>query len=123
MPSRAEGFGLPVLEAMMLGVPVVTSDDPAMLEVGAGATQTFPVGDSAALCAAMVRVLNDAGLRTRMIEAGKIRSQDFSWLDSASTIVGPLCAACRVEASAEGRSQRVPSRRGLPVTYRTYRKF
>jgi len=59
-----------------------------MLEVGAGATQTFPVGDHAALCAAMVRVLNDAGLRTQMIEAGKIRSQDFSWLDSARTMWG-----------------------------------
>ena len=36
MPSRAEGFGLPALEAITLVVPVVTSDDPAMREVGAG---------------------------------------------------------------------------------------
>ena len=88
MPSRAEGFGLPVLEAMTLGVPVVTSDDPAMREVGAGATQTFPVGDPGALCAAIVRVLDDEGLRARMIEAGKIRAQDFSWLDAARTLWG-----------------------------------
>jgi glycosyltransferase involved in cell wall biosynthesis len=88
MPSRAEGFGLPVLEAMTLGVPVVTSDDPAMREVGGGATQVFPVGDSAALSTAIARVLADAGLRAQMIEAGRTRAQDFDWLASATTVWG-----------------------------------
>ena len=88
MPSRAEGFGLPVLEAMNLGVPVVTSDDPAMREVGGGATQVFPVGDPTALGAAIARVLGDAGLRAKMIEAGRLRAQDFDWLDSARTLWG-----------------------------------
>jgi len=83
MPSRAEGFGLPVLEAMKLGVPVITSDDPAMTEVGGGATQTFPVGDSLALAAAIVRVLGDATLRVQMIDGGRVRALDFDWLDSA----------------------------------------
>lgn len=88
MPSRAEGFGLPVLEAMTLGVPVVTSDDPAMREVGGEATQIFPVGDPTALAAAIVRVLGDAGLRAQMIEAGRMRAKDFDWLDSAKTLWG-----------------------------------
>jgi glycosyltransferase involved in cell wall biosynthesis len=88
MPSRAEGFGLPVLEAMALGVPVVTSDDPAMCEVGGGATETFTVGDPSALCAAIVRVLGDQGLRARMIEGGRSRARDFDWLDSARTLWG-----------------------------------
>jgi len=83
MPSRAEGFGLPVLEAMKLGVPVITSDDPAMREVGGGATQTFPVGDSLALAGAIVRVLGDATLRAQMIDGGRVRALDFDWLDSA----------------------------------------
>lgn len=88
MPSRAEGFGLPVLEAMTLGVPVVTSDDPAMCEVGGGATELFPVGDPTALGAAIVRVLSDAELRAQMVEAGRLRARDFDWLDSARTLWG-----------------------------------
>jgi glycosyltransferase involved in cell wall biosynthesis len=88
MPSRAEGFGLPVLEAMALGVPVVTSDDPAMREVGGGASALFPVGDPTALCAAILRVLSDPGLRAQMIEWGRSRAQDFDWLDSARTLWG-----------------------------------
>jgi glycosyltransferase involved in cell wall biosynthesis len=83
MPSRAEGFGLPVLEAMNLGVPVVTSDDPAMCEVGGGATQTFPVGDPTALGDAVARVLSDPTLRSQMIDKGRMRALDFDWLDSA----------------------------------------
>jgi glycosyltransferase involved in cell wall biosynthesis len=83
MPSRAEGFGLPVLEAMGLGVPVVTSDDPALCEVGAGATQIFPVGDSTALSTAIARVLSDVALKAQMIEAGRARAKDFDWLSSA----------------------------------------
>jgi len=88
MPSRAEGFGLPVLEAMTLGVPVVTSDDPAMREVGGGATQIFPVGDPTALCAAIVRVLSGTELRAQMIVAGTLRAHDFDWFDSARTMWG-----------------------------------
>jgi glycosyltransferase involved in cell wall biosynthesis len=86
MPSRAEGFGLPVLEAMSLGVPVITSDDPAMREVGAAATQTFPVGDPTSLGAAIVGVLSDPTLRARMTEMGRTRAKDFDWLASARTL-------------------------------------
>ena len=78
-PSRAEGFGLPVLEAMAAGVPVVSSDAPALVEVGGGATLTVPVGDSGALADALGDVLRSAQLRGRLVSAGLVRAADFSW--------------------------------------------
>ena len=88
MPSRAEGFGLPVLEAMKLGVPAITSADPAMREVGGGATQTFPAGDPGALGAAILRVLGDPALRAQMVDRGRARALDFDWRDSATRLWG-----------------------------------
>jgi glycosyltransferase involved in cell wall biosynthesis len=78
-PSRSEGFGLPVLEAMALGVPVVTSDAPALVEVGGGATRVVPVGDPEALAAALAEVVSDQQLRERMVALGRRRSAEFSW--------------------------------------------
>jgi glycosyltransferase involved in cell wall biosynthesis len=98
MPSRAEGFGLPVLEAMALGVPVVTSDDPAMSEVGGGATQIFPVGDSTALSAAIARVLNDFALRAQMIEAGPSARQGLRLAELGENYVEPLRPARSIAA-------------------------
>jgi glycosyltransferase involved in cell wall biosynthesis len=78
-PSRAEGFGLPVLEAMSVGLPVVSSDAPALVEVGGGATVTAPVGDSHALADALAEVLGSDGLRRRLAADGLRRAADFSW--------------------------------------------
>jgi glycosyltransferase involved in cell wall biosynthesis len=79
MPSRAEGFGLPVLEAMTAGVPVVSSDAPALVEVGGGATVLTPVGDAAALAAALGELAADPGRRADLAAAGRVRAADFSW--------------------------------------------
>jgi glycosyltransferase involved in cell wall biosynthesis len=82
-PSRAEGFGLPAAEAMALGVPVVCSDAPALVEVTAGAAVTVPVGDAAALAEALGEVAGDAALRTRLVEAGHVRAATLTWAAAA----------------------------------------
>ena len=87
VPSRAEGFGLPVLEGMALGVPVITSSDPALVEVGGEATTTAPVGDDAALAAVLAEVVGDPARRSAMARAGRERAAGFTWEAAASRLV------------------------------------
>lgn len=82
-PSLYEGFGLPPLEAMACGVPVVTSNVSSLPEVvGEDALTVNPL-DGAALCEAMRRVLVDPDLRAQLAARGLARARQFSWLDAA----------------------------------------
>ncbi|NYI82828.1 glycosyltransferase family 1 protein [Saccharopolyspora hordei] len=78
-PSLAEGFGLPLVEAMALGVPVVHSDAPALVEVAGGAGVVVPRADPAALAAALREVLGDPARRAELVAAGRRRVADFTW--------------------------------------------
>lgn len=86
MPSLAEGFGLPVLEAMALGVPVAHSDDPALVEVAGGAGIAAPPGDPAALARALRSAVDDEPLRAELIAAGRRRAAEFDWHRTARAV-------------------------------------
>ncbi|WP_346129302.1 glycosyltransferase family 1 protein [Lentzea roselyniae] len=79
-PSLAEGFGLPVLEAMAAGVPVVHSDDPALVEVAGGAGTVVRRGDLTSLTEGLRAVLMDPH---HTIEAGVTRASEFTWEKTA----------------------------------------
>lgn len=84
-PSLYEGFGLPVLEAMACGTPVVTSDTSSLPEVVAGGEAGLMVNplDVDALAEAMGRLLLDATLRANLIEKGRAQAAGFTWEKTA----------------------------------------
>ncbi len=85
-PSLAEGFGLPVLEAMAAGVPVVHSDAPALVEVAGGAGVTAARRDAAALAEALQDAVRDP---EPLIERGRRQAAHFTW-DGAARAVWEL---------------------------------
>jgi glycosyltransferase involved in cell wall biosynthesis len=82
-PSLAEGFGLPVLEAMRRGVPVACSNASAVPEVAGDAALLFDPHDAAAIAEAVGRLLEDRGLANELAERGHERAGLFSWRRTA----------------------------------------
>jgi len=83
-PSFSEGFGMPIIEAMNLGTPVVTSNYSAMAEVGGDAALLVDPHDPADIAVAMEQLLVDDSVRTQCVERGLARAKLYSWDDSAA---------------------------------------
>jgi glycosyltransferase involved in cell wall biosynthesis len=92
-PSFYEGFGMPVLEAMSCGVPVITSNRSALPEVTGDAAVLVAPEDRRALGEAMVRVVSDGRLRDDLRLRGLARARAFSWEESARATLDVYRAA------------------------------
>ncbi|MGI9149516.1 MAG: glycosyltransferase family 4 protein [Chloroflexota bacterium] len=92
-PSLYEGFGLPVLEAMACGTPVITSTAASLPEVAGKAALMVPARDSVLLAREMERVLGDPQLQREMRAAGRIQASRFRWRAMADQTVASYALA------------------------------
>ncbi len=89
-PSFAEGFGMPIAEAMSLGTPVITSNISSMPEVAGDAALLVDPNNIQDISRAMERIYKDAGLRESLIRKGYQRAAHFSWETSGKELLSLL---------------------------------
>jgi glycosyltransferase involved in cell wall biosynthesis len=82
-PSLYEGFGLPPLEAMACGAPVIVSTAKALVEIGGDAAQYFEANDPGELTTLMIELLANDDLRSSLSESARERAAEFSWTKAA----------------------------------------
>lgn len=93
-PSHYEGFGIPILESMSRGVPVVASDIPSLREVGGDASMFAPPDDVEAFVEAIRAVCSEGDSRNDLIEKGFRRARFFSWERSARNLLAVYEKIC-----------------------------
>jgi glycosyltransferase involved in cell wall biosynthesis len=100
-PSLYEGFGLPVLEAMACGTPVLTSNVSALPEVAGDAALLVDPRDPADIAAGIRRLLEDGSLVRRLSHAGRIRAERFRWDETAERTAAVLHAVAGGASSGD----------------------
>jgi glycosyltransferase involved in cell wall biosynthesis len=103
-PSLYEGFGLPPLEAMQSGCPVITSETSSLPEVVGDAALLVAPRATDALATAMRRVIEDEGLRAHLSAAGIARARRFSWARTAEATLDAYDRAVVQRAGSRGRA-------------------
>lgn len=86
-PSIYEGFGMPVLEAMQAGIPVITSSHSSLKELAQDAALLVNPYNLEELCSALLAMISDAQLREHFIRKGRERAKDFLWSDAADKLL------------------------------------
>jgi glycosyltransferase involved in cell wall biosynthesis len=97
-PSLYEGFGLPVLEAMRMGTPVLASDIPVHREVAGEAAVLLPADDPVRWAAEATTLTEDDDRRRELATRGRSRAGEFSWRQTATDTVAAWAAAARMTA-------------------------
>jgi len=92
-PSRFEGFGMPILEALAAGIPSACSNVEPMKSIAADAALQFDPGSVEAICGALQSVVTDEDLRQRLSAAGPERAAKFSWRTAAQATLNSLRSA------------------------------
>ena len=86
-PSLRESFGIPLIEAMACGVPVITSNTSSMPEIAGDAAILIDPYKPEEITTAMIKVFNDNNLRTAMIKDGIVQAAKFSWKAMAQDVL------------------------------------
>ncbi|MFM7842108.1 MAG: glycosyltransferase family 4 protein, partial [Nitrospira sp.] len=94
-PSLYEGFGLPVIEAMACGAPVITSDRTSLPEVAGDAALLVDPDNAEAVGDALVQLLRDASLRESLRQKGFARAKQFTWERAARQTLDVYRDVCR----------------------------
>lgn len=94
-PSFYEGFGIPVIEAMACGTPVVTAPISSLPEAGGEAALYAEPGDADALADALERAIGDEALRGRLRQAGQVQASRFTWQGAAAQLLAAYRAVMR----------------------------
>lgn len=102
-PSLYEGFGIPLVEAMACGCPILTANTCAPPEVVEGAGYLVDPGDVGAIAAGLRATLGDPALRARLIARGLERAQAFSWEKSAREVLAVFEAVTSWQLEANGQ--------------------
>jgi alpha-1,3-rhamnosyl/mannosyltransferase len=102
-PSLYEGFGIPLLEAMAAGTPILTSNVASMPEVAGDAALCVDPRSVDALRSGLERLLEDEPLRARLTQAGQRRERDFDWTRTAQQTLETYRCAIAAGARLPGR--------------------